>query len=59
MLYLSVEINLKLRPKMLAELRPGARIVSNRFDMGEVWKPDSTIVVAGTPIHLWRIPIRR
>jgi len=56
MLYLSVEINVRLRPKLLAQLRPGSRIVSNRFDMGEVWRPDRTIVVAGTPIHLWRIP---
>jgi len=56
MLYLSVEINVRLRPKLLAQLRPGSRIVSNRFDMGEVWRPDRTIVVADTPIHLWRIP---
>jgi hypothetical protein len=56
MLYLSVEINVRLRPKLLEELRPGSRIVSNRFDMGEVWRPERTLVVAGTPIHLWRIP---
>lgn len=56
MLYLSVELNIKLRPKLLAELRPGSRIVSNRFDMADAWKPDRTIVVANTPLHLWRIP---
>jgi hypothetical protein len=55
MLYLSVEINLRLRPKLLAELRPGSRIVSNRFDMGSVWRPDRTVIVADTPVHLWRI----
>lgn len=58
MLYLSVELNIRLRPKLLAELRPGARIVSNRFDMGEVWRPEKSIVVAGTPIHLWRTGAR-
>jgi SAM-dependent methyltransferase len=56
MLYLSVEINQKLRPRMLSQLRPGARIVSNRFDMGDQWKPDRTVVAGGTPVHLWRIP---
>jgi SAM-dependent methyltransferase len=56
MLYLSVEINVRLRPKLLAELRPGSRIVSNRFDMGKVWRPERTVVVADTPIHLWRVP---
>jgi SAM-dependent methyltransferase len=56
MLYLSVEINQRLRPRLLAQLRPGSRIVSNRFDMGDVWRPERTVVVADTPIHLWRIP---
>ena len=55
MLYLSVELNLRLRPKLLAELRPGSRIVSNRFDMADIWRPTRSIVVADTPIHLWRV----
>jgi len=55
MLYLSVELNIRLRPKLLAELRPGARIVSNRFDMADVWRPSRSIVVANTPVHLWRV----
>lgn len=55
MLYLSVELNLLLHPKLLAQLRPGSRIVSNRFDMAEVWRPDRTVVVGDTPIHLWRV----
>jgi len=41
-LYLLTEANLKLRPKLLAELRPGARVVSHSFDMGE-WKPDKVV----------------
>ena len=58
MLYLSVEINLKLRSRLLAELPPGARIVSNRFDMADAWLPERTIYAGGTPVHLWRIPRR-
>ena len=59
-LYLTPSLNLRLRPKLLAELRPGARVVSNNFDMGD-WAPDSTIVVQGvalanTPVRLWVIP---
>lgn len=38
-LFLLPHINLKLRPKLLKELKPGTRIVSNTFDMGN-WKPD-------------------
>lgn len=56
MLYLSQEINLRLRPKLLAELRPGSRIVSNRFDMADVWRPTRTLDAAGTPVHLWTVP---
>jgi SAM-dependent methyltransferase len=56
MLYLSVEINVRLRPRLLAQLRPGSRIVSNRFDMADAWRPERTVVVSDTPVHLWRIP---
>ena len=58
MLYLSVEINLRLRPRLLSQLPPGARIVSNRFDMGGVWMPERTIQAGDTPVHLWRIARR-
>jgi SAM-dependent methyltransferase len=54
-LYLHPELNLKLRPRLLA-LRPGTRIVSHRFDMGE-WKPDLSDHVAG-PVYLWIVPAR-
>ena len=57
MLYLSVDLNIHLRPKLLADLRPGSRIVSNRFDMAEVWRPTRSIVVAETPVHLWRVGV--
>jgi hypothetical protein len=38
-IYLLPEVNLMARPKLLRELRPGTRIVSHDYDMGE-WKPD-------------------
>jgi tRNA A58 N-methylase Trm61 len=43
-LYLGQDLNLRLRPKLQRELRPGSRIVSNEFDMGE-WAPDKTVIV--------------
>ena len=61
-LYLSSELNLKLRPKLLRELRPGARIVSHDFDMGD-WRPTRTLRVKGPTrehtIHLWIVPLAR
>ena len=58
-IYLDPQVNLRLRPKLLRELRPGARVVSNSFDMGD-WKPDKTIklTVAGSEctIYYWVIP---
>ncbi|MBM3221370.1 MAG: class I SAM-dependent methyltransferase [Candidatus Rokubacteria bacterium] len=60
-LYLSEELNERLRPKLLRELRPGARIVSYRVDMG-AWRPDRTISVDvdGRPrsVYLWIVPRR-
>jgi ubiquinone/menaquinone biosynthesis C-methylase UbiE len=60
-LYLSPEINLRLRPRLLRELRPGSRVVSHQFDMGD-WLPERTFEVAvagGTRrVFLWRIPAR-
>jgi precorrin-6B methylase 2 len=57
-LYLSEKLNRKLRPRFLAELKPGTRIVSHHFDMGD-WKPDETVKVGDTTIYLWRIPERK
>ena len=42
---------------LLAELRPGARVLSYCFDMGD-WKPDKTVDTGGCKIYLWRIPLR-
>ena len=57
-LYLLPELNRKLMPKLLAELRPGARIVSHQFAMGD-WKPDREETVAGRKIYLWTVPPRQ
>jgi len=56
-LYLLPSLNEKLKPRLLAELKPGTRIVSNTFDMGE-WKPEKTQEVEGRNIYLWTIPKR-
>ena len=58
-LYLLPDLNLKLRPRLLAELKPGTRIVSHQFDMGD-WKPERKIEMsAGRVIYLWTIPERK
>jgi tRNA G37 N-methylase Trm5 len=54
-LYLLPSINLKLRPKLWKELKPGTRIVSHSFDMGD-WAPEKKIEVDGRYIYLWRVP---
>jgi SAM-dependent methyltransferase len=60
-MYLSPDINLRLRPKLLRELRPGSRVVSHQFDMGD-WLPERTleVAVAGASrrVFLWRLPAR-
>jgi len=56
-LYLLPDVNLKLRPKILKEMKPGSRVVSHAFDMGD-WKPEKTIVVDGSTIHYWTVPER-
>ncbi len=57
-LYLLPDINLKLRPKLQSELKPGTRIVSHAFDMGD-WQPEKTENVEGRTIYLWTIPAKK
>lgn len=54
-LYLLPAVNLRLRPRLLTELRPGTRIVSHAFAMGD-WRPDAHRQVAGTNVYLWVVP---
>jgi len=53
-LYLLPTLNLKLRPKLF-QLKPGTRIVSHDFDMGD-WKPERTLEVGNRSVHFWTVP---
>lgn len=61
-LFLSPELNTRLRPKLVAELPPGGRIVSHRYGIGD-WVPDRSVTVAvretRSQIFLWMTPVRR
>jgi SAM-dependent methyltransferase len=54
-LYLLTDLNLKLRPKLLRELRPGSRVVSYSFSMGD-WKPDKVGNLPKGTFYYWVIP---
>lgn len=56
-LYLLPSLNLKVLPKLNAELKPGTRIVSHAFDMGDI-KAQQTENINGRTIYLWTVPIR-
>lgn len=66
-MYLLPEVNLEIRPRVLFELRPGTRVVSHDWDMGD-WEPDRRLVVAApekivglrkeSTIYLWVVPAR-
>lgn len=56
-LYLLPEINLRLRPRILAEMRPGTRVLSHDYDMGD-WRWDQREQVGNAIIYLWTIPAR-
>jgi len=53
-LYLLPDVNLKLRPILLRQLKPGTRIVSHQFDMGD-WQPDKKIDLDWRTIYLWTV----
>ncbi|HSR12401.1 MAG TPA: class I SAM-dependent methyltransferase, partial [Thermodesulfobacteriota bacterium] len=56
MLYLWPEVNLRLRPKLFRDLKPGTRIVSHSHDMGP-WESDRTITAPnGHRVHFWVLP---
>jgi len=54
-LYLLTRLNEKLKPKLLKDLKPGTRVVSHAFDMGD-WAPEQKAQVGGTTVYLWRVP---
>ena len=55
-LYLFVWANVKLRPRLVSELRPGSRIVAHDFPIGDDWKPDVEEDVANRTVYLWYVP---
>ncbi len=55
-LYLLPDLNYQLRPQLLA-MKPGTRIVSHMWDMGE-WEPDETFSTGGSDAFLWIVPAR-
>lgn len=56
-LYLLQSVNVELRPRLLDQLRPGTRIVSHAFDMGD-WRPDDWIKLDGIHIYKWIVPAK-
>ncbi len=54
-LYMLPDMNKQLLSKLLTQLRPGARVVSHRFLIGE-WKPDMTLKAHGAAIYMWMVP---
>jgi hypothetical protein len=61
-LYLLPEVNLRLRPKLLADLKPGTRVVSHNYDMGD-WKPLKSLTVNLSDgdhyVYYWVVPPRK
>jgi SAM-dependent methyltransferase len=55
-LYLLPELNRRLKPKLFAELRPGARVVSHDWDMGRDWPADEEIKLGTSGIYMWKMP---
>ena len=66
-MYLLPDVNLALRPRILAEMKPGSRVVSHDWDMAE-WKPDMSITLdvpekkiglkKASTLYLWLVPAR-
>jgi tRNA G37 N-methylase Trm5 len=58
-MYLLPDVNLRLRPKLLSELKPGTRIVSHNYDLGD-WKPlqrkEMDVTGVSHTLYLWVVP---
>lgn len=54
-LYLLPSVNLKLRPRLLQELKPGTRVISHDWDMGD-WRPDRTVRLGSKTLFKWVVP---
>jgi cyclopropane fatty-acyl-phospholipid synthase-like methyltransferase len=58
-LYLLPVLNVKLIPKLNKELKPGTRIVSQTFSMGDDYPPEKTVEVSGRSVYLWTVPMKQ
>jgi len=56
-LYLLPSVNLKLRPRILDEMKPGSRVVSHDFNMDD-WRPDFFEALDGHDIYYWVVPAK-
>jgi len=56
MLFLKGSYNRKLKPRLLAQLKPGTPVVSHEHDMGDDWRPERTVYAGKSAVHLYRIP---
>ena len=54
-LYLLPDVNLRLKPKLLRDLKPGTRVVSHDFSMGDDWKPERALRLGNDWIYFWTI----
>jgi tRNA G37 N-methylase Trm5 len=57
-LYLLPDLNLKLLPQLRAQLKPGTRVVSHQFDMGD-WRPDKVLESGGRTVYFWVMPAQQ
>ena len=57
-IYLMSGLNLRLRPKLLNDLKPGTRIISHSFSMGD-WAPEKREYVDGSFIYRWTVPAKK
>ena len=56
-MFLSPTVNARLESKLRSELRPGTRIVSEQFPIGQ-WTPDEKAIVSEMELFLWRVPVK-
>ena len=54
-MYLLPDINMRLRPRLLTEARPGTRIVSHNFTLGD-WEPDAQRAIDASTVYFWVVP---
>jgi len=56
--YLLPLVNLDLRPRLIEQMRPGARLITHAFHMGDDWWPDATDNLRGRVLFAWTIPAK-